>query len=221
MSQPSAVAIPRQFNVKAAAGLRCPKCDQGQLFRGWFSMHKQCSECGLEFEREQGFYLASIYFNYGAAAIVSASAYTLLAIVYGYSSEIVLAACLVFTIGFPLWFFRYARSVFLAIDYYIHPEGSRARPTAEPNQGAAPDASRVDSLVQTISPEAVLPQRETKTASVPIVQPQPRFSAAELAALQADDATAGMVVSLVVTLAICFGLTLGAIAVGVAMFMPY
>ena len=33
-------------------------------------MAERCTECGLRFHREPGFYLGSIYFNYGLTAIL-------------------------------------------------------------------------------------------------------------------------------------------------------
>src|SRR5688500_10126255 len=50
--------------------LRCPRCGMGRLYRGWFAMNDQCAECGCDFRREPGFYLGSIYFNYGLTALV-------------------------------------------------------------------------------------------------------------------------------------------------------
>ena len=33
--------------------LRCPRCGQGRLFRGWLRMHDRCAACGASFAREQ------------------------------------------------------------------------------------------------------------------------------------------------------------------------
>ena len=37
-------------------GLRrlCPQCGGGALFRSWFTMHRACGRCGLEFEGKPG-----------------------------------------------------------------------------------------------------------------------------------------------------------------------
>ena len=51
--------------------LRCPVCGQGKLFRGWFAMHERCERCGVKFEREPGFFLGSIYVNYGLTAVLA------------------------------------------------------------------------------------------------------------------------------------------------------
>jgi hypothetical protein len=41
-------------------------------------MPARCSHCGLRLERESGFYLGAIYFNYGITALTVAVAYPLL-----------------------------------------------------------------------------------------------------------------------------------------------
>lgn len=58
--------------------LRCPVCGRGKLFAGWFKMHSRCGVCDAKFEREAGFFLGSIYFNYGLTALVVAIAYPVL-----------------------------------------------------------------------------------------------------------------------------------------------
>jgi uncharacterized protein (DUF983 family) len=50
-------------------------CGRGKLFRDWLAMHKQCPHCGATFEREPGFFLGSIYVNYGLTALIVAIAY--------------------------------------------------------------------------------------------------------------------------------------------------
>lgn len=33
---------------------RCPHCGEGEIFRGWVSMHDRCPHCQLQFLRDQG-----------------------------------------------------------------------------------------------------------------------------------------------------------------------
>ncbi|HEY6565704.1 MAG TPA: DUF983 domain-containing protein, partial [Pirellulaceae bacterium] len=61
--------------------LLCPRCGQGRLFDGLFRMAKRCGSCGFELEREPGFYLGAIYFNYGLTAMIVTIAYPLLVMV--------------------------------------------------------------------------------------------------------------------------------------------
>ena len=61
--------------LRRALRLRCPRCGDGPLFRGLVQMHDECPACGLSFRREPGFYLGSIYLNYGATVIVTGLLY--------------------------------------------------------------------------------------------------------------------------------------------------
>ncbi len=84
-------------------------------------MHKQCEHCGTKFEREPGFFLGSIYFNYGLTALIVAIAYPLLMFNGVLSHEALMVVTLAFVLLFPLWFFRYARALWLGFDQYWDP----------------------------------------------------------------------------------------------------
>jgi uncharacterized protein (DUF983 family) len=42
---------------------RCPRCGAGKLFHRWFTMVPHCPRCGLQFEREQGYWTGAIVMN--------------------------------------------------------------------------------------------------------------------------------------------------------------
>jgi uncharacterized protein (DUF983 family) len=99
-------------------GLRllCPKCGGAPIFRGWFAMHDRCLKCGRRFNRAPGYLLGSIYVNYGVTALLVVVTYFSLyfgEVLDGKQLLIVLTA---FSVVFPLWFFRYARSLWIAFD---------------------------------------------------------------------------------------------------------
>lgn len=100
--------------------LRCPRCGVGPLFRGLFGMHASCPACGLSFAREPGFYLGSIYFNYGFTVILTGALYATLVLGGGCAPETALVACLVTAVVFPVLFFRHARSLLLALDASVN-----------------------------------------------------------------------------------------------------
>jgi uncharacterized protein (DUF983 family) len=114
--------------------LRCPRCGAGQLFRGWFRMRKQCDWCGLDFVREPGFYLGSIYINYGLTALLITAAYFTLYFTTDIEPQRVLWGLVVFCVVFPLWFFRYARSLWLAFDQFWDPDAEQPSSTDEERQ---------------------------------------------------------------------------------------
>lgn len=104
-----------------AVRLRCPVCGQGRLFRNWFTMHPRCDHCGVAFEREPGFFLGSIYFNYGLTALLVIAAFLILFFTEIIPQQQAFFILLAFSILFPVWFFRYARSLWLAFDHHIDP----------------------------------------------------------------------------------------------------
>lgn len=80
-------------------------------------MNPKCDGCELDFEREPGFYLGSIYVNYGLTVALVGPTFAVLTLGLGYPRTTVAIPCAVFTILFPLWFFRYARSIWLCLGW--------------------------------------------------------------------------------------------------------
>jgi uncharacterized protein (DUF983 family) len=96
--------------------LRCPKCGRGPIFRGWFAMNERCPECGRLFNRAPGYLLGSIYFNYGVTALLVVVMYFALYFTETLQGKPLLTAMTAFALLFPLWFFRYARALWIAFD---------------------------------------------------------------------------------------------------------
>jgi uncharacterized protein (DUF983 family) len=131
------VAVNRYFTlVWRALLLRCPFCGKGKLFRGWFAMHEVCPHCGVTLAREPGFYLGSIYFNYGLTALIVAIAYPLLLFNGVAKSNVLLGGSLAFVILFPLVFFRHARSLWLGFDQFVDPREGEKGTGREPDDAA-------------------------------------------------------------------------------------
>jgi hypothetical protein len=84
-------------------------------------MHRQCPNCGATFEREPGFFLGSIYINYGLTALIVAIAYPLLLFVWQVPERWLLVGAVAFTVLFPLLLFPWARSVWLGFDQWHDP----------------------------------------------------------------------------------------------------
>jgi uncharacterized protein (DUF983 family) len=101
--------------------LRCPLCGQGKLFRTWLLMHERCPQCGVKFEREPGFFLGSIYINYGLTVLVVAIIYPALLFNQVVPEQPLLWSALAFTILFPLLLFPWARSLWLGFDQWRDP----------------------------------------------------------------------------------------------------
>ncbi len=126
----AALSASRLRPVLRAAALVCPRCGRGRLFerlfrRGFLRMRPSCDQCGLAFTREPGFYLGSIYINYGATVLLTGGLYAVLVLLAGWSSEAALTVCLAVAVAFPILFFRHARSFLLALDATVNRQQSR------------------------------------------------------------------------------------------------
>ncbi len=101
--------------------LCCPHCGARTLFRRWLSMHERCAACGLQFEREQGYFLGAMYVNYAFTVAVTISGYFF----FKAWTEMTLAQHLVLwgsvSLFCPLLLFRQTRGLWLSFDYFFHP----------------------------------------------------------------------------------------------------
>jgi hypothetical protein len=107
---------PVETLIGRALKLRCPRCGQAKLFSGWFTMPERCSHCSFKFEREPGYFLGSTYLNYGATAVILLFLYPTLRFGFGYTNQQMAPWLAGLCVAFPLWFFRYARALWLAMD---------------------------------------------------------------------------------------------------------
>jgi len=105
-----------------ALRLRCPRCGEGRLFTGWFAMPARCAFCAMPFERAQGYFVGAIYVNYAVTVGIAVGGYLVLWNTTTLSTSAQLALWMPFVVLFPLWFFRYSRSFWLAVEYLCNPE---------------------------------------------------------------------------------------------------
>ena len=84
-------------------------------------MHEHCEHCGMRYQRSPGFFLGSIYFNYGLTALILVATYPALLFTKTVDSQVLLWSAFAFVLLFPLWFFRYARSLWLGFDQFCDP----------------------------------------------------------------------------------------------------
>jgi uncharacterized protein (DUF983 family) len=115
--------------ARRAVALRCPRCGGTRLFPGgpswpdrWFRMARECALCGLRYERAQGYFVGAIYVNYGVTTLLAVGGAFLLWARTGIDPAAQLGFWVPFVVVFPVWFFRYSRSLWLALEYFVNPE---------------------------------------------------------------------------------------------------
>ena len=96
--------------------LRCPRCGDGKLFAGGLEMHPRCSNCQLKYERAPGYFLGSIYINYGFTAVTLTIGYLLLHVALGFTNRQLSSLLVGFCIVFATIFFRLPGAPWLALD---------------------------------------------------------------------------------------------------------
>lgn len=75
----------------------------------------------MVYQKEPGYFLGSIYINYGLTALLVILGFFIPALGFGVSPKLLIWPLAAFCVLFPLWFFRYARSLWLAFDEYFDP----------------------------------------------------------------------------------------------------
>ena len=92
-------------------------------------MHAACGHCGRPFERGPGFFLGSIYVNYGVTALLVIVLYFTFFFTETLSDRHLVPVITAVALVFPVWFFRYARALWVAFDELWDPTtGSPAEP---------------------------------------------------------------------------------------------
>ena len=86
------------------------------MFHGWFDTAPACAHCGLVFERSPGYFLGSTYINYGITAVGLMALYGGLHFGVGWTNRELAIPLSLFCVGFPMYNFRRARALWLALD---------------------------------------------------------------------------------------------------------
>lgn len=103
---------------------RCPYCGGGDLFGGWFSLRERCPTCGVSFEREDGYFLGAYALNLIVAESLGLGVALYLIFATPISGWDLLwqeAIAVALAVGFPLLFFPFSRTVWIALDLLVDP----------------------------------------------------------------------------------------------------
>jgi len=110
--------------MRRAITRRCPYCGSPGIYDGYFALREQCPKCGVRFEREEGYFLGAYALNLIVAEFVGLG----LAIILIFKTDLrdlqliwqeLIAVTL--AIAFPVAFFPYSRTVWIAMDLAFHP----------------------------------------------------------------------------------------------------
>ncbi len=119
-----APTMPTEPRSRLAAILsqRCPRCREGRVFKGVIKMNESCPFCGLQFEREEGYFLGAMYISY-ALAIVVLGLGTLVghSLLPTWNLELVMLLVVAVYIPVVPLVFRYSRVIWIHFDRWAWP----------------------------------------------------------------------------------------------------
>lgn len=102
---------------------RCPNCGGRHIFRRWFEMRARCPECGLYFEREEGYWTGSLAIDLIVTELVFAA--VLVGVVVETWPHVptmpLLIAGLAVNTFVSVFFYPIAKTIWVAIDLVPHP----------------------------------------------------------------------------------------------------
>jgi uncharacterized protein (DUF983 family) len=97
---------------------KCPRCHEGDLWKtkrsyskGFSDMHERCSNCGLKYTIEQGFWYGAMYISYAFGVIITVTVVLTLTAVGDYTVYQKTGVAVAFLIAFAPPVFRYSRNI--------------------------------------------------------------------------------------------------------------
>lgn len=106
--------------VSAIIRCRCSYCRQGRVFNSFWRMNRLCPHCGIQFEREPGYFLMSIFVGYVLHFIILGPI-----ALFIYFQDLMQMNVIIFlgilVILIEPWVFRYSRVLWLHVDELLDP----------------------------------------------------------------------------------------------------
>lgn len=87
-------------------------------------METACDCCQFVFDRGPGYFLGSTYINYGITTLLTTWTYVVFHFGLDVDKRWLIPGLAAFCVIFPVVFFRYARSLWLAFDCFLDPVGA-------------------------------------------------------------------------------------------------
>ena len=104
---------------------KCPRCQEGDLWvnkksytKGFGKMHTSCSNCGLVYEMEQGFWYGAMYLSYAMGVAITVAVVVALTVLTDFGVFLKSGIATAFLILFMPLIFRYSRVIWINI--FVH-----------------------------------------------------------------------------------------------------
>ncbi len=102
---------------------RCPICGGRKIFTTYFRLAERCPTCGYPFEREEGYWVGALIVNITVAETWFAILFiaTLLLTLPDVAWQPLLIVALVTNGILPIVFYPFSKTLWMALDLFIHP----------------------------------------------------------------------------------------------------
>ena len=90
------------------------------IFKRCHKLNRECSVCGLEFEREQGYLVRAMYLSNTFASVAALSSTVAMPLLGCGPASIYVLSCMVL-VAFVPFLFRYPRALWLCLDQVVAP----------------------------------------------------------------------------------------------------
>jgi uncharacterized protein (DUF983 family) len=102
---------------------RCPRCGADEIFKSFWALQDNCHNCGYRFEREEGYWVGAIIINTAVTETLFLAVF--LTILFASLPDIrwlhLLATALLLNGLFPVVFFPYSKTIWMALNLYFNP----------------------------------------------------------------------------------------------------
>jgi uncharacterized protein (DUF983 family) len=99
---------------------RCPHCLEGAVFAGVWRTRRRCPVCGIRFEREDGYFMMSVFIGYVIGTVL---AVPVIVVMYLRNAPVwaYVAGSALVLIPLTPFIFRYSRMIWLHLDELFDP----------------------------------------------------------------------------------------------------
>ena len=111
--------------------LRCPDCGIAGIYESLLQVRHHCTNCGLLFQREQGYFTGALYVNIAVAEGSVLLAFLICLLVGVSNTDRMFAILIGIGAMTPLLFFLHSRSFWLCFDYLVDPTRPRVKPDSD------------------------------------------------------------------------------------------
>ncbi len=101
--------------------LRCPACGGASIVQRPFIIAERCRACGVNFKREEGFFVGALLISIVFTEAVILLVYLISIPFLHFDSQKALVVLFVIAVSFPVAFYHHGWSLWLTLDHFVEP----------------------------------------------------------------------------------------------------